>query len=444
MRTMRWNVGAALLTAGVLTVAFASPAAASNAPLNATPDTTSLDPHWVPWLGCWSPAYGADVGGANDVCVVPAEHGSGVDVIYLGSSKPTETLSANEPTVVNDGGCSGEHVWHWSADGRRAYETTDLRCEGGTERHATAMLAFIDDSTWVWVHASDVGGVESATITGFDLASPFVAQSAGLAGRLSDHTLAAETARMSAGQPLSPDALAEASQVAGSKAVSLYLVSRRDTTHVDAKLLGELAERHVPADVINIMVALSYPTAFEITSSAKNVVLWEAPPAASTPTAYSEYPEGGGYSYPAPYLGLDGGFGYGYSPFGYGYSPYGYGYSPYGYGYAGYYGYGQYYPGGVLPPVIVVGPGGTTGTSGQVVSGRGYVRTTGTTVGQAHRRAAPSAAPRVRSMPAPRPMPSVWRAPMPSVQRAPMSRPAPAPASRPSGPPGRSAHPIGR
>jgi len=421
---MRWNLAAALCAAGLVlsaTVAAATP----HTQRPADRDSTALDGHWIPWIGCWTPESGAGAGSAGDICIVPATTGSGVEVIHTDHAAPPETLVAGVPVAVKEGGCAGTRELTWSADGHRAYEETNLTCEGGTTRRASAMLAFTSDSTWTWIHSTTVAGRQAAHAQSFGLASPATE----VADRLSGHELAAETARMNIDQTLSAGALAEASGAVGSKAVILYLLARSDTTHVDASVLGALADRHVPTDVVNVMVALSYPTAFTV-SPTMTVASREVMPDTMPETV--AYPAGGsygGYGYAAPSYGWYGAYGFGYPGY------YGLNNPYYGYGYTGYYGYG--YPGyygytGGIPPVIVVGSGGAPAASqGRVVNGRGYVRDIGQVTGQA----------RPRSMPAPQPRraPDYHPQPMPSARSAPRSMPSPAPSAPPQST-GRTAH----
>ncbi len=413
---MRWDLAAALCAAGL---AFSAPMAAAT-PHTQRPadrDSTALDAHWIPWIGCWTPESGVGTGSTGDICIVPAQSGSGVEVIRTDQSAPPETLVAGVPAAVEKGGCAGTRELTWSADGHRAYEKTNLTCEGGTTRQMSSMLAFTGDSTWTWIHSTSVAGRQAAQAQSFRLAPP----PANLADRVLGLELASETARLDAGHELSAGALAEASNAVGSKAVVLYLLSRSDTTHVDASVLGALADHHVPTDVIDVMVALSYPTAFTVSPTTMTVAYREVMPDTMPETV--TYPAYGGYGYASPGYGWYGGYGFGYPGY-YGLSWLN------GYGYRGYYGYGYYGYNGGLPPVIVVGSGGAAQASqGRVVNGRGYVQDVGPVRGQAHPRSAPAYQPR--------------RMPMPSAQPAPSRMPAPASSPAPSAPrqdTGRTAH----
>src|SRR5438132_1605701 len=74
-------------------------------------------------------------------------------------------------------------------------------------------------------------------------------------------------ARIVAAAPLALADIIEASQQLHSGVVSAWLNDLRQPVAIDAKRLAELADAHVPAPVIDMMVALAYPDAFAVPPS---------------------------------------------------------------------------------------------------------------------------------------------------------------------------------
>ena len=166
-----------------------------------------------------------------------------------------------------------------------------------------------------------------------------------------------------------PDVI-DASRNADPIVVQTWLTQTRQSFNMDAKKLGQLADAKVPTNVIDVMVALSYPQAFAINLAEANgqMVQTQGPP---------QQVAEGDYYRPGPavvmdwnpfYMGYGSAFGYGMYGAGYGY---GYGANPYT--------YGTYYSG---VPIVVVRPSQSANTSepdnrGKMVHGGGYTRPSG-------------------------------------------------------------------
>jgi uncharacterized membrane protein YgcG len=176
-----------------------------------------------------------------------------------------------------------------------------------------------------------------------------------------DKISSGDTARLVASSPVTTADVAEASHALGGSVVQAWLTAIGQPFTLDAKRLVQLADAGVPDNVIDVMVALSYPSAFAVKPSTTFV------------GSLGSFGSVGSYgTFDDPTIFGDVWYGYfPYSYYSYGYYPYGYSpyqYSPYGYG-----GYGDYYFGS-SPVVITRNPGAGDGDKphGQVVNGRGY------------------------------------------------------------------------
>lgn len=433
----------AAITCALLTIPALVPALAS------AQASSQLDARWQPWIGCWQPAAPPAAAmsfstprnsDAPLVCVIPAtatSATSGVDVVTIANGKIVARdiiVATGEKFARSKDGCNGVESASWSADGHRAYVSSDFTCPGGLRRSSSGLFAISPTGEWVnvqGVNASGNKGVRTLHYTDAGVSHTLPNE---ISQALADRSLAVSTARAAAGARLTSAAVVDASRSVDSTVVEAWIIDRGQSFAVDAKQLVALADAGVPSNVTDAMVAVSYPKAFMVNrpsgvggasavesvqevsgadaerSSPRQVQVMMMP--AYSPYSYSPF----GYS-PFDY------YGFGYSP--YGYSPYGYspyGYSPYGGYYSPYAGFGAAYGGLYGRPIIVLRGNEPAQQSGYVVKGRGYTRTAPGTGGSAGSTAEPR--PTVSSPP-----------PASSGNSAPASPPASQPASS-----GRTAH----
>jgi hypothetical protein len=369
---MKRTLQSALLSLGAL-VAFAAVPAQAHA-------QQSADTRWLPWLGCWQPS-GETAGTGNlMVCVRPATSAAGVEVATIndGQTVSQHTLIADGQThELNENGCSGWQRAAFSADGQRAYLRSDLTCSGGVHRTESAIMAMGSPDKWLDVQAVGMDGERVPRVVSYD-AAPAASWPDDFA-LTPQRSMAVAEARVFAAAPLTLADVEEASAQLDRDALVAFLIERDQPFDVDAAQLESLARAGVPDQVIDVVVAVSYPNRFHIDRQAMRMALKPTP---QPPKHYAERPYydpfGWGYStgcYDDPWA--CGPYGYGM----YGYGMYGFGlglYSPYnyygGYGYGGYGGYGPYWYGYTGQPVIIVGGNGQALPQGQAINGRGYTR----------------------------------------------------------------------
>jgi hypothetical protein len=361
---MKRTLQPALLTLGAM-VAVAS---LLPAPARAQ---QSADTRWLPWLGCWQPSAQPAANGNVMVCVRPANDAAGVEVATIADSQTVSqrTVIADGQThELNEPGCTGWQRAAFSADGQRAYLRSDLTCAGGVHRTESAIMAMGSPTQWLDVQAVGMDGERVPRVVRYDMA-PQANWPEGF--RLSpQRTMAVGQARVFAAGALTLADVKEAASLVDRDALVAFLIERDQAFDLDAAKLESLASAGVPDQVVDVVVAVSFPDRFHIDRQAMRMAL---KPASVLEKHYAERPYydpfGWGYSsmcYLDPWTCGPYGYGiYGYGSYGFGlglYSPYGYsGYGPYWYGYNG-------------QPVIVVGNGGQAEQQGQAINGRGYTR----------------------------------------------------------------------
>jgi hypothetical protein len=190
-------------------------------------------------------------------------------------------------------------------------------------------------------------------------------------------------ARVAASGRLSLADVREAASGVDQEALAAFVLEWDRPFDLDAGKLAALADAGVPTEVIDAVVAVSYPTRFVIDRGAGTLALAPTPERERRYAGRDIYadPYGwgwwgmdqcfGSWGYWTPYCGSSlywaSGFGFG------GYLPYWY--NPYGYGY-----------GYVGQPIIVVPNRNVQPTHGRLVPGRGYTGGVNGTGDSAHRR----------------------------------------------------------
>lgn len=326
------------------------------------------DRRWLPWLGCWTSTDAVAEGSDQTLLCVTPTSGAGVELVSVSADgqvigrEPMNGDGVERP--LDSEGCEGSHVAEFSTDETRVYVSTVEVCDGGISRASKGVFAMITPYEWVDVQSVEADGEGAAWAMRYRAVSDERAQAAGLGPILEGRQLAARSARIAASRSPDVDDVADVYEHVGSDAAKAWLVETNSPLDLDSDRLVELAETGVPGDVIDVVVAVSYPTRFTVDRGDMVSELADEP--------------GTMYGARSPYVGMYGinrwdpfyyrGY---YSPFGYGSS---YGYGGYGYGYGGY-GYGGYY--GYRPTVVQVTP--RDDDRMRVVNGRGWTRSQSST-----------------------------------------------------------------
>jgi hypothetical protein len=243
---------------------------------------------------------------------------------------------------ITEDGCMGTQRADWSADGLRLFTRAELTCKGDAGTRRVSGLAMLGpDGKWTDVQSVDVAGRESFRVRHYRRAANGVTPVLAIAATA-----------------LTLDDVKEASAKVSPRALEAALVETRASFTLSSKRLLDLQAAGVPASVVDLMVALSYPDRFVIEKSA-------AVDRAFIPII--DDPLSPGWGFGPDFFGF-------YSPLYGAFSPYYY--SPFAYRYGGFSPY--YYGGGYF---IDGGGGGGGGNvndrpsgQGRVVDGQGYTR----------------------------------------------------------------------
>lgn len=313
-----------------------------------------LDSRWAPWLGCWRLA-----GESVRVCVTPSADAAGVTLRTSVDNAATSDAAVLEQTVIADGArhpiseneCRGWQQAQWSRTGERLFARAELTCPGDSVRRVSGLSTLTADGTWIDIQGIEIAGRENIRVRRY--------------GRTRDRSSeAGETPRLTSFAPrlgATPFAFGDVKEAVGQvtpRVVEAALVETSASFDLTSRVLLDLDAAGVPDNVIDTMVALSYPRQFIVER-----------PAGRTPPALLDAPFDGTFGYLSP-----GGFPYyadSWSRYDL-YSPYYY--APFGYAYwasqSGYFPYGAYLPAGF----VNIEPSGTASGDGRAVNGVGYTR----------------------------------------------------------------------
>ena len=335
---------------------------ASAAPVGASfgQPVVPADSPWLPWLGCWQlveetvPRAGQPGGMSRFadrvvVCLTPSAAASGrveVTTIADGELVLVETLLADGAQhPVEETACTGWRRSTWSGDRARLFARAKLACDEQETRRVSGVGLMTNSTTWLDIQLVNSGRRGEVTVRRYRRASESTTVDAGatpLPADVLDRALAA--ARLVSTAELSVNDVIEAGAAVDSAVVEAMLVETRASFALDRRTLIRLDDSGVPAEVIDLMVALSFPDEFVV----------ERPPAR---TAASFGGGGGGFVDPFSPYGFDRWYPYYASPFGYYY-----GWSP----------YNSLYYLGPAASFVIVPDAVDGGSAGRAYSGRGY------------------------------------------------------------------------
>jgi uncharacterized membrane protein YgcG len=216
----------------------------------------------------------------------------------------------------------------------------------------------VSRTEWIDVRTLEVNGQPVTGVIHYTLAPSDVAEAAGFGNIAAEQALAVRAARVAASGSLTVEDVIDAHRFVGQEVVRSWIAERRQPFQLDADRLVRMADSGVPPDVIDVVVAVSYPRYFNIGEGAQ--VSQNGLQAAGA----ENEPLGRGWGF-----GRRGMF---WNPMYRGYGRYYYGdyyYNDYYYGYGGFSGY----PGIYRPTIVVVEPRDPE-PAGRVVNGRGYTR----------------------------------------------------------------------
>jgi hypothetical protein len=323
-------------------------------------DDPDVDSRWLPWIGCWELVL-ETVGHLEEypedvlVCLSPVKNESGVRIATWAEGEIIleETLLADgerRPVERSEAEveCRGWQSAKWSADGHRLFLRSEATCGSEIERSNSGVNLLISGPRWIDIQLVRAGDTRELIIRKYRRANErTIAESGAVVPSIA---WASAYDWLEAEEPMGLDDIIEASRTIDTEAVEAALMESKLELALGSQSLIRLSDAKVPEEVIDLMVALSYPEDFRIgrLGARKRQSSGSSGGGGGGFGGYGPIYHDDPYAYWYPFF---------YAPFGY-YS-YNYRYSPYG-------GYYRLTPSG----------GGeiTDATHGRVVAGKGYSR----------------------------------------------------------------------
>ena len=330
-------------------------------PASASP----VDSRFAAWLGCWR--LDDDLAGTGArMCITPEKGGVRMQTV-VGSQRGIDERVVPDAVAhpIVDSECKGTELAEWSHDGARMFRTTTVSC-GKDAPRTIKSVAFMAPGP-SWVNVQHVSGELSSTAVRVQRYRRAANQ------QLADGSKApqpdeSQTLRTSAETTKwDIEDVIEASRKVPAEVVQAALTEVHHGFDLNKRTLLALDDGGVDDQVIDLMVALTYPKRFVVERRGGGM-------------STSGVLTGGGWFDPMYTPMMMGAYADCFTPYGYGYRSYynmcnGLGYSAYGYNY---YGYNPYYNGyynGWVPvsPIVPPGPVEPQG-DGRAINGRGYTQ----------------------------------------------------------------------
>jgi hypothetical protein len=336
-------------------------------PSQAGMQQSAEDTRWLPWLGCWEPAAEPGEEGSEIlVCIEALDDGVEISTWADGEVMGTEWIRADgraQPAL--EGGCEGTREARWSADQRRVYILSELSCAEGVDRTTSGVLAITGDGQyWTEIHTVRSGEREPVlAVRSFQPAAQatLARHDHRLPESVTGRELAIRTSRMAASSPLAPRDVEEAVALGGGELASALVLEMGHGFDLDARTLRALVGAGVPEEVLDMMVAVTWPERFQVEAGQAELDTRTA--ARDDRRAYRPWPGPAvAWGYGSSFRSCGFGVRYCYDPFYHGLYSWGYAYG------GGYWGPG-WFPGNiryvyVTPPTVrdrgAVSPGGYT------------------------------------------------------------------------------------
>jgi uncharacterized membrane protein YgcG len=159
---------------------------------------------------------------------------------------------------VSEGGCSGWTRYLISEDQRRLYRQSKTTCDDNGEISLSGASLIVSGGRWVEIDVKQVDGVRELLVRHYQIVD------ADTFPESDTIRAAAHIARAAAAVPLSVEDVIEALEYLDPAVVEAMLVESKSRFPMASRLLMQLVDAGAPAQIIDLMMAQSYPELFAV------------------------------------------------------------------------------------------------------------------------------------------------------------------------------------
>lgn len=264
------NIGRGMSFLGVVLMLSMFPAgkvlAAGQAGQSRDLHAQELDSRWSPWIGTWrldSSTVNAAKGPADGRYILDIEPGEDRNSVVMKGSQDKAVLFDRKNVTVDgarrpleDEGCEGWYKYSWSDTGKRLLFDSELTCPGNPPRIISGISLFADPYEWLDIQLLKSGEDRMITIRRY----LETGDNRNISGERSAHRFA----RVAAGTNFSIDEIIELTDKVEPEVMEAALVEMHKPFEIDSGVLKRLADANVPSQVVDLMVALTFPDKFTV------------------------------------------------------------------------------------------------------------------------------------------------------------------------------------
>ena len=257
--------------------------------------TADIDSRWLPWLGSWrlvpDPATTRQEkqGGDYVVSVRPGENRDSVAMKALQGKTVffDDAITANgSARAFGEKECSGWYRYSWSKTGKRLLFEGKSSCPGEQPQEISGLWIINEYGEWLDIQFLQRQDDRIITLRRY---SPITEDSRDFAKYPASGI---RSSRVSAGTAISMNEVVELSHEVAPEILEAALVEYHEPFPINSKTLVYLSDAGVSPQVVDLMVALSFPEKFTVERHTVSI----------TPTKDSGKSGGGGDSYYGYYI----------------------------------------------------------------------------------------------------------------------------------------------
>jgi len=239
-----------------LTLAAEEPAARS---------AENVDSRWLPWIGSWQ-LISDGVREADSIAkdnylleIRPGSDGSSITMkSYQGEKLLLETRIApgGSRQPLEGSQCSGWYKYAWSDTGKRLLFESEAGCPSEAPRNISGISVITDDRDWIDIQLLRSGEDHAVSVRKYRTVSASESPNTG-PGVIGEP-------RFPVGAGLSVDEVIELSRKIPSELLEAAILELQKPFKINSSALKRLSDAGVQSQVVDLMVALSFPDKFTV------------------------------------------------------------------------------------------------------------------------------------------------------------------------------------